>query len=197
MTSISCLLEAIDDGVMTLDKNTIIILQNEMRRLVEITEHIMKSENFLSDNPLHLKREKFIFEKIFTEILLQYQPKLAKNSQKILVNFKKNEKIFMNKEYCIQILHNIFSNFCKYAGENSSLKVSLEKQKNFFILIFSDNGKGVRDEDLPFLVEKFFRSDTGRTQKVDDLNMGIGLSLVEKIAHIHGGKLEISKTEPH
>lgn len=173
MTSISCLIEAINDGVMQLDKNAISILQNEIFRLIEITEHIMKSENFLSEKNASLIREEIFLEKIISEVSLQYQPKFTKNSQKIISKFSKNEKIFVGREYMIQILHNIFSNFCKYAGNNAILTISLKKEKNFFTLIFSDNGLGVSDEDLPFLVEKFFRSDTGRNQNTDELNMGI------------------------
>lgn len=115
MTAISCLLEAIDDGIIELDKTTIITLQKEMRRLVDITEHIIKSENFLSENTEKKSTEKIFLEKIFDEISLQYKPKCAKNFQKIQNNFKKNEIIHANSEQLIQILHNIFSNFCKYA----------------------------------------------------------------------------------
>lgn len=114
MTAISCLLEAIDDGIMPFDKSTILTLQGEMRRLVDITEHIMKSENFLSETE-KIRKEIFSLQKIFQEISLQYQPKFQKNNQDIFEKFQRKDVIFANKEQFIQILHNIFSNFSKYA----------------------------------------------------------------------------------
>lgn len=115
MTAISVLLEAIDDGVMELDKSTILTLQSEMRRLVEITEHIMKGENFLSQNADEIVRQKVFLKPMAQEIILQYQPTNQKNHQKILENFPENAYIFANREQLVQVLHNIFSNFCKYA----------------------------------------------------------------------------------
>ena len=197
MTAISVLLEAIDDGVMELDKSTILTLQTEMRRLVEITEHIMKGENFLSQNADEIVRQKVFLKPMAQEIILQYQPTNQKNHQKILENFPENAYIFANREQLVQVLHNIFSNFCKYAWENATLECSFKTQKTFNVLTFSDDGTGVSDEELPFLAEKFYKSDTGRTQNSDEMSMGIGLSLVSKIASLHGGSMRVESTKPH
>ncbi|MDO4874358.1 MAG: HAMP domain-containing sensor histidine kinase [Candidatus Gracilibacteria bacterium] len=197
MTAISVLLEAIDDGVMELDKSTILTLQSEMRRLVEITEHIMKGENFLSQNADEIVRQKVFLKPMAQEIILQYQPTNQKNHQKILENFPENAYIFANREQLVQVLHNIFSNFCKYAGENATLECSFKTQKTFNVLTFSDDGTGVSDEELPFLAEKFYKSDTGRTQNSDEMSMGIGLSLVSKITSLHGGSMRLESTKPH
>ena len=197
MTAISVLLEAIDDGVMELDKSTILTLQSEMRRLVEITEHIMKGENFLSQNADEIVRQKVFLKPMAQEIIRQYQPTIQKNHQKILENFPENAYILANREQLIQVLHNIFSNFCKYAWENATLECSFKTQKTFNVLTFSDDGTGVSDEELPFLAEKFYKSDTGRTQNSDEMSMGIGLSLVSKIASLHGGSMRVEPTKPH
>ena len=64
-------------------------------------------------------------------------------------------------------------------------------------MTFSDDGTGVSDEELPFLAEKIYKSDTGRTQNSDEMSMGIGLSLVSKIASLHGGSMRVESTKPH
>lgn len=64
-------------------------------------------------------------------------------------------------------------------------------------MTFSDDGMGVSDEELPFIAEKFYKSDTGRTQNSDEMSMGIGLSLVSKIASLHGGSMRVESTKPH
>lgn len=55
---------------------------------------------------------------------------------------------------------------------------------------------GISEEELPFLTEKFYKSDTGRTQNSDELSMGIGLSLVSKIMALHSGNIRIEHNHP-
>lgn len=89
----------------------------------------------------------------------------------------------MDKNMCIQILHNIFSNFLKYAGEKTTLRCLYEKEDDGYVLMFVDDGKGIATSELPYVKEKFYRSDKSRTQK--DGSMGIGLSVIDQIAKLH------------
>lgn len=157
MTAISCFLEAINDGVMTLDRTTLLTLQSEMNRLVQISEKIMKHEGFLQEKPENLIRERIHILSLAEDVALQYQPKLQKTHQEILLNFSKKMVIYANKEQMMHVFHNIFSNFCKYAGENSKLFCECSKNKKFTRLIFRDTGIGISSEDLPFLGEKFYK----------------------------------------
>ena len=58
-------------------------------------------------------------------------------------------------------------------------------------MVFRDTGKGVDAHHLPYLREKFYQEDTARTISGDH-GIGIGLSLVDKIAKLHGGYLDMS-----
>ncbi len=57
-------------------------------------------------------------------------------------------------------------------------------------MVFSDNGHGVKRASIPFLHEKFYQEDSARTGG-SARGIGIGLSIVDKIAKIHGGTLQI------
>lgn len=115
ITAVSCLLEAINDGVMKVNPETIKILQFEMKRLTNITEHIMNHEKFLNELSVILPKERFLLKNFIANIAHQYESQFQKNNQKISYNIPVNLKILFNKEYFAQILHNIFSNFYKYA----------------------------------------------------------------------------------
>ena len=94
-----------------------------------------------------------------------------------------------------QIIHNIFSNFIKYSGTESTLTCRYEKTDMHVILSFVDDGVGIPQKDLPYVKEKFYRVDTGRTRT--DKSMGIGLSIIDHIMRVHGGAFAIENTQPH
>jgi|GEM_PF-6004778 signal transduction histidine kinase len=102
----------------------------------------------------------------------------------------------MDKSLLSQILHNIFSNFFKYAGEKTDLSVLFSRTKEGWILSFIDNGIGIPEDELDYVKEKFYRVDKSRTRDAD-MSMGIGLSIVDRIAKLHGGYLELQNNYPH
>lgn len=155
----------------------------------------MEQEKILHSYENAVEREKFDIVPIFEEIILEYSPKMAHSGQKILKNFSKNEYIFAHPASFSQILHNIFSNFCKYAGKNTTLNCSIIREKNMTILTFADDGVGMKCEEIPLAKEKFFRADTGRNQS-GELSMGIGLSIVDRIMVAHNGFMEIAHNSP-
>lgn len=173
ITAISFMLEAIRDGVMDFDTKNIAILQNEMTRLVHITETIMNHEKFLHTLDENIEKISCKVYEIAEMIGEQYKPKWQKNLQKFVINLPKNTKIWASREQLEQVFHNIFSNFSKYAGKNSMLTLSYKNDKSSDILIFSDDGIGMKTEELPLAKEKFFRSDTGRKNDSEELSMGI------------------------
>ncbi len=115
ITAVQCYLEAIEDGMMQLDETTLPMLQAELKRLTDITSGIMNYERLTSDIFEDIKVETFFLFETTQPIIESYRPQLEKSKQSILVDFLPEEKINMDKNMYIQILHNIFSNFLKYA----------------------------------------------------------------------------------
>jgi signal transduction histidine kinase len=56
-----------------------------------------------------------------------------------------------------------------------------------------DNGKGIGPKELPFIFERFYRTDTSRNSATG--GSGIGLSIVKKIIEEHGGKIWATSKE--
>lgn len=195
VTAVKCYLEAIQDGAMELDKNTVDLLQSELERLAHITGRIMDYESLTHNVFDAVQVERFSLKKITQDIMSEYKPQLLKTNQKIEIDFPQDTMTSMDKWMYIQILHNIISNFIKYAWDNSSLLISYKKDAKEYILTFSDDGIWIPSEELEYVKEKFYRVDKARTQS--DKSMGIGLSIIDKIARLHGGALSVSENKPH
>lgn len=195
ITAVKCYFEAIEDGMMKLDQKTITMLQAELNRLIEITGKIMEYESFTHDIFESVRVERFSIRRATEHLIQEYTPQLRKIGQSIVVQFPSDCIILMDKSMYSQILHNIFSNFIKYAGTDAILTYSFEKTDGEYIFTFSDNGIGIPDEELEFVKEKFYRVDKSRNQ--EDQSMGIGLSVIDRIAKIHRGSLSIEKNTPN
>ena len=101
----------------------------------------------------------------------------------------------MDKNMFIQVLHNIFSNFIKYAWSEKELSCEYSRTKESIKIVFRDNGIGIPDDEINFVKEKFYRVDKARTR--DSTNsMWIGLSIIDHIVRIHDGTISIEKNNP-
>jgi signal transduction histidine kinase len=195
ITAVKCYLEAIEDGMMKINNDTLPLLQHELTRLTTITGKILDFEVLTHDIFEKVTVERFSLKKITEKIILEYLPQFQKKKQSVKLELPHDTMIHMDQGMYIQILHNIFSNFIKYAGRETELLVSLIKSEKEYVLTFSDNGVGIPDEELAFVKEKFYRVDKARTGS--DKSMGIGLSIIDRIARLHRGSLSIEKNLPH
>jgi signal transduction histidine kinase len=194
ITAVKCYLEAIQDGAMKLDTKTVDLLHSELTRLTDITGKIMDYESLTHDVFSSVKVERFSLRRITEEIIHEYEPQLEKWSQSIVLDLPTDTMTSMDKGMYIQILHNIFSNFIKYAWEHTVLQITYQKKTDSYTITFSDNGMGIPPDEIAFVTEKFYRVDKARTGS--DKSMGIGLSLVDRIARLHRGGLTVEKNTP-
>ncbi len=87
-------------------------------------------------------------------------------------------------------LRNLLDNAVRYASPGGAISVALHHQQQNLLLSVSDNGPGVSAEELPRLVERFYR---GATAVVE--GSGLGLTIVHRIAELHGARLELNNRE--
>ena len=85
------------------------------------------------------------------------------------------------------MLDNIIENSVKYKkGSGCNVDMVLSFDDGFAILTVSDDGKGIKEEDLPYIFDNLYR---GGSEKTGVSGSGIGLWLVKKIVEDHGGSV--------
>ena len=195
ITAVKCYLEAIEDGMMKLDTKTISLLQNELTRLTSITEKIMEYEHLTHHYTDDIHVERFALKKQIESLIHEYIPQIEKTEQYITVVWDTDIFIRMDKNMFIQILHNVFSNFIKYAGNGTTLTCSYIRTRESIQISFSDDGIGIPESEISLVWEKFYRIDKSRTRD-KNMSMGIGLSIIDHIARIHDWSLLIQNNTP-
>jgi signal transduction histidine kinase len=94
----------------------------------------------------------------------------------------------------LQMVSNLVENGIKYGG-GSGHRVLIEtgSQDGQSWVRVSDDGPGIPADDLPLVFNRFYRADKARTQgnAYSLAGSGLGLSIVQSIAHLHGGKIRV------
>lgn len=91
-----------------------------------------------------------------------------------------------NEQLLKTALTNLAENGCKYS-EDHAVRVEIAPTAQQLVLHFKDRGIGIAPEDLRHIFEPFHRGSNATGYK----GHGIGLSLAERIVHLHGGKLRV------
>ncbi len=92
-----------------------------------------------------------------------------------------------------QAIGNLIDNALKYAGEQGTVIVESERLADGTALLsVSDNGPGIPDDEKPKAAERFYRGEASRVSP----GVGLGLSLVQAVAKLHGGQLELLDNRP-
>src|SRR5580693_856868 len=92
-----------------------------------------------------------------------------------------------------QALSNLIDNALKYAPVNGTIEVAVLKRDDGTAEIsVSDNGPGITDSEKTKVVQRFYRGDASRGTP----GVGLGLSLVQAVAKLHGSTLSLADREP-
>jgi two-component system OmpR family sensor kinase len=89
-----------------------------------------------------------------------------------------------------QLLDNLLNNACKYSAPGSPIHIRLEREGDRAALSVHDQGVGLPATELPHIFEPFYR--TAEARRRGQSGVGLGLSVVRRIAGVLGGTIDVS-----
>ncbi len=102
--------------------------------------------------------------------------------------------VIADAEQIKRVINNIVGNSVKYMDkEEKRIAIRVLDVGDFVQVEIEDNGKGIAAKDLPYIFDRFYRTDTSRNSSKG--GSGIGLSIVHKIMEDHGGKVWATSRE--
>ena len=99
---------------------------------------------------------------------------------------------FVDADRFRQVFHNLFENAMRYTPAGGSIRVRVASVPGEARMEVSDTGIGIPEPDLPFVFERFFRSD--RARRAYTGGSGLGLSIARWIVDAHKGKITVEST---
>lgn len=187
LTNLISHIEAIQDGIYEVKEDTFDSLHSETMRLSSIVDRIQLLEKIESDNK-NTKYEAIETKTFIQDLLNQFLPEA--NKKNIVIKSNLEEYFFnTNKELFSSCIDNLISNAIKYSGNNSEITVnSFTKEKNYVVEVI-DNGTGIDKTNIPFIFDRFYRTDKSRSSSTG--GSGLGLSIVKAACTALGGSVHV------
>ena len=90
-----------------------------------------------------------------------------------------------------QVIFNLFSNAIKFTPSKGEIVLGAHKTNDGYVMIVRDNGKGIAEDQIEHIFERFTKGDTTK----QNAGAGLGLSLVKSFVELHGGHVELTSKE--
>lgn len=192
ITNLQLYIEAIKDGVIDVDDQTLSSLLEEIHRLEGLVVNLNKSFN---DNSEYLKinKNEFDLSKHIKLILETIKPRLNKLDISLIEEINDGIMINSDKDKISQVVQNLISNAIKAIKDDGLIRVSLHEDKNNIYIDVKDNGVGITDEKKEIIFERFYRIDDARNTKIN--GHGLGLSISKNFVESLGGRIKL-KSKP-
>ncbi|UBZ06744.1 HAMP domain-containing histidine kinase [Salegentibacter mishustinae] len=146
------------------------------------------------DNSSHQKKhdEWTSLPKLIDESISQFKNAINEKNLKIDLDFNHSDKAHGLYYYSKIIIDNILGNAVKYSRANSNIIIGVKTLEDKIIRTITDEGIGIREEDLTKIYDSFFRSDALSHKKIT--GNGLGLAIAKKCADAIGAEIEIKST---
>ena len=160
------------------------IIASETDRLIKLVEELLDFSRF-SSKKMTLKRDNVDIIPVCTDTVRQFWSKAQSKGVSIVCRFEKNTlNISCDRDRIRQVLINLMENATKYGEEEIHVRVGVEGL--YAYICVEDDGCGIPDDDMEKVKEKFYKGNPNMP------GSGLGLSISDEIASLHGGRIEIS-----
>lgn len=187
-------LEAVEDGVKPLDRETITMLREQARRLVRFSDDVaalaQAEESQTSVAPTSVAAETLIQTAVSaaTDGFTTKGVTLASHTDGDL------PVLWADPQRLGQVLGNLLDNALRHTPPGGRVDVTSTAGRDDLRIVVADNGDGIVAEHLPHVFERFYRVDAARDREHG--GAGIGLAIAKALVEAHHGHISVSSSGP-
>ncbi len=167
------------------------IISKEVRRLNKLVNGLLTLTR-TDSNQMEVKKSNFFLDDLLMDIVEQYTD-IASFQEKSIISHAPEQVVFHgDKERIHQLLVILVDNAMKFTEEGGEISLSCIKNSSSVILTVEDNGKGIPQEDLPLIFNRFYQVEQSRSANEGS---GLGLSIAKWIVNTHQGNIKVTSEQ--
>lgn len=180
-------LEALQDGIYELSLENLTPIAEQNRSLIRLVEDL-RTLALADAGELSLERTETNFPALVRRVATRFEPQAKTNGNTFNFSFAEDcPTLKIDPQRIEQILNNLLGNALRHSPKNQPIELDIVYNSQNINLAIHDNGPGIPAEELPYIFDRFYKSDKSRIRS--NGGTGIGLSISRKLAEAHGGDL--------
>ena len=195
MTTIAGFIDGILDGAIPPEKQSyyLSLIAGEVRRLSKLVGSLLDISRLQAGERKYNRTAFDICEKA-RQILISFEKSIEdKNLNVEFVCDRDNMDVYADADAIHQVLYNLCDNAVKFARERGDLRISITSQNKKVLVSIYNSGEGIPREDLPYVFERFYKSD--RSRGLDKSGTGLGLFIAKTIITQHGEEITVKSEQ--
>jgi two-component system sensor histidine kinase BaeS len=183
---VSAELEALEDGVRPLTRESLASLRGEVSALGKLVDDL--NQLALADvGALAYRKRRVDLAPLLEQALESYRDRLAERGLAVDTALARGTIVFGDADRLLAMFRNLLENAARYTDAGGRVRVSARREGERVIVEFDDSAPGVPGDALPHLFERFYRVDASRSRA--NGGSGLGLAICRDIAAAHDAEI--------
>ncbi|MFD1884187.1 sensor histidine kinase [Paenibacillus wenxiniae] len=189
LTSIRGFAVALKDTASSEQLKHLKIIEQESERLSKLSSNLLK---LASLDVVKLNKQNFRLDEQIRMAVVSCGPMWMNKHIELSADLNKIE-VAGDEDLLTQVWTNLLSNAIKFTPEHGNIYITLTEDEHWIKASVQDTGCGIDAEHVEHIFERFYKADSSRNSAVG--GNGLGLSIVQKILLLHGGRIEAHSAE--
>jgi len=186
----SLLLEGLAGSLTDRQRRLVEIMDHGIRRLLHTVMELLDLSR-IESGTIMLDRQPGDMNDAVAAFVEEIRPIADASGVSLRVDYAPSRcEVLMDRNKILQVLTNLTHNAIKSSPEGSSVEIRVKNTGGLVVTEIEDHGRGIPEEDLPRIFEKFFQSRSTRGHG----GMGLGLAISKGIVDAHGGTIYAKST---
>ena len=196
MTTIAGFADGILDGTIPKDQETkyLTSIRDETRRLSRLVRDMLDASQTRARAADPSKRTVFDLTELMLQTLLSFEARATQKNLDVDPQLPENHiMVIADKDAITRVIYNLLDNAVKFATPGSCLTLRLYRDAQKAYVSIKDIGETIPPDDLPFIFDRFHKSD--RSRSLDKDGVGLGLYLVKSIINSHDEDIAVKSED--
>jgi len=163
-------------------------LQRESNRLAKLVIEIINLSRLQFDNPVESARAVRV-DTVVDEALDRVRAVAEAKNIRLVRGGLHGLQVIGDREQLVTAVNNLIDNAVAYSPEHTRVAVGVRAREDAVEITVSDQGIGIREDEVDRIFERFYRVDPARSRQTG--GTGLGLSIVKHIAAAHRGEVSV------